>query len=70
MSKDEPPEEKIFQPGDRVRIQHTSHRQAIIVECLGPLGPQGAMVYRVRVGKRKGRQCLELCADLLEAADD
>jgi len=38
----------MFQVGDRVKIRYSDWR-ARIIEFRGPLGPGGALVYRVRM---------------------
>ena len=38
--------------GTRVKIRDSGFGKARIAEFRGPLGPNGARVYRVRVGKK------------------
>ncbi len=52
--------------GTRVKILHSGFKEPMrIVEYLGPLGPGGARVYRVRV-RRKPPGYTEVCEDQLE----
>jgi hypothetical protein len=43
---------ELFKLGDVVRIRNSGHSRARIVELRGPLGPKGAYVYRLQVGKK------------------
>jgi hypothetical protein len=43
-----------FRVGDMVEIRHTDGVRAQIIELRGPLGPNGANIYRVRY-RRKPR---------------
>lgn len=52
--------------GDYVRILHTAYPRARIVELRGPLGPGGAQIYRVRVGRKRKPTFLEVRADQLQ----
>jgi hypothetical protein len=38
--------------GTIVHIRNSSYGRARVVEFLGPLGPKGARVYRIRVRKK------------------
>lgn len=55
-----------FQLGALVSIRNSGFRQAQIVELRGPLGPQGAFVYRVRAGNPSQPVYLEVVEDQLE----
>jgi hypothetical protein len=49
------PEEKAaepLKPGDWVKIRHSAFKRARIVELLGPLGPSGVQIFRVRVSRK------------------
>lgn len=52
--------------GTIVRIRNSGYGRARIVEYRGPLGPKGARVYRVRVGKKPQHAYLEVVEDQLE----
>jgi hypothetical protein len=52
--------------GTLVRIRNSGYGRARIVEFRGPLGPNGARVYRVRVRKRPRPAYLEVLEDQLE----
>jgi hypothetical protein len=51
--------------GSLVRIRDSGYGRAKIVEFRGPLGPNGARVYRVRVGN-KPPAYIEVLEDQLE----
>jgi hypothetical protein len=51
--------------GDRVRILHSTNQQGRIVELCGPLGPNGAQIYRVRVQRKPKPAYIELREDQL-----
>ena len=61
----------MFSPGQPVRLRFNAAR-AEIVETRGPLGPDGAMVYRVAVIRPGGTaddddaSMVEVCEDQLE----
>ena len=55
--------------GTYVKILHSGFHRARIAECRGPLGPQGARIYRVLVVK-KPRMYIEVREDQLEVLDD
>ena len=55
--------------GTAVKIRNSGFHRAWIVECLGPLGPKGARIYRVLVVK-KPRMHIEVREDQLEVLDD
>jgi hypothetical protein len=48
--------------GDRVRILHFSDRSGRVVELRGPLGPDGAQIYRVRIGRKPNPTYIEVRA--------
>lgn len=50
--------------GDRVKIRHTSGMKGRIVELRGPLGPKGAQIYRVQLGRKP--RYVEVREDQLE----
>ncbi len=56
----------LMQVGDRVRIRHYGGQQGRIVEYRGALGPNGAHIYRVVVGRRPERSYIEVRQDQLE----
>ncbi len=66
MAKPDQPEVAIpFHIGDRVKIKYHDGI-ARVVEYRGPLGPGGALIYRVRVGKRPTAAYIELRSDQLQ----
>jgi hypothetical protein len=54
-----------FKLGDLVKIRHSAFKRARIVELRGPLGPGGAQIYRVRVGRKPKPIYIELREDQL-----
>ena len=54
--------------GDRVRIKYYGGKYGKIVELRGALGPDGAQVYRVRVGRKPFTSQIELLGDQIEPA--
>jgi hypothetical protein len=54
-----------FKLGDYVRIRF-GYPRARIVELRGPLGPDGAEIYRVRVGSKGNAKYIEVRGDQLE----
>jgi hypothetical protein len=52
--------------GTVVKILHSGYDRAEIAEYRGPLGPQGARVYRVLVQKKPRRVYIEVREDQLE----
>lgn len=54
--------------GTVVKIRDSGYRRARIVEFRGPLGPNGARVYRVRVRKKPRPAYIEVLEEQLEAA--
>jgi hypothetical protein len=52
--------------GDWVKIRHSGFKRARIVELRGPLGPNGAQIYRVRVRAKPKPIYIELREDQLE----
>jgi len=56
-----------FKIGTLVRIRNSGYGPARIVEFRGPLGPNGARIYRVRVRKKPRPAYLEVREDQLEA---
>jgi hypothetical protein len=55
-----------FHLGDRLRIKRLARQIGRIAELRGPLGPCGAPVYRVRVGRKPTVSYVELLGDQLE----
>ena len=55
--------------GTYVKILNSGYHRARIAECLGPLGPKGARVYRVLVLK-KPRTHIEVLEEQLEVLND
>jgi hypothetical protein len=55
-----------FHLGDRVRIKDLSGQIGRITELRGPLGPNGAPVYRVKVNKKPRISYIELLGDQIE----
>ena len=53
--------------GTIVRIRNSGYGRARIVEFRGPLGPNGARVYRVLVRKKPRPAYIEVLEDQLEA---
>ncbi len=56
--------------GTVVRILDSGYARAKIAECLGPLGPKGARIYRVLVQSKPRRVYIEVREDQLEALND
>jgi hypothetical protein len=54
-----------FHVGDRVKILDSDNWTARVVEFRGPLGPGGALVYRVRVPNKPKPIYIELLEDQL-----
>ncbi|HEY1786187.1 MAG TPA: hypothetical protein VGG30_11580 [Pirellulales bacterium] len=53
--------------GTIVRIRNSRYGRARIVEFRGPLGPNGARVYRIRVRKKPRPAYIEVVEDQLVA---
>jgi hypothetical protein len=53
--------------GAIVRIRNSGYGRARVVEFRGPLGPNGARVYRIRVRKKPRPAYIEVLEDQLEA---
>jgi hypothetical protein len=60
------PKPALLKLGDRVRIQHSAGLKGRIVEVVGPLGPGGIQIYRVRIPRKPKPQYIELREDQLE----
>ena len=61
--------QKLAEPlkdGTFVRIRYSGYHRARIAECLGPLGPKGARVYRVMVQRKPRRVYIEVLEEQLE----
>jgi hypothetical protein len=56
-----------FNLGDSVRIKHYGGKLGKIVENRGALGPDGALVYRVKVNRKPNISYIELLGSQLEA---
>jgi hypothetical protein len=56
-----------FKIGQRVLIRHTSGRTGRVVEYRGPLGPNGAEIYRLRLRGGRYPSYVEVREDQLEA---
>jgi hypothetical protein len=56
--------------GTVVKILNSGYDRAWIAEYRGPLGPQGARIYRVLVQKKPRRVHIEVGEDQLEVLDD
>ena len=54
-----------FKVGMWVNIRNSGYGRARIVELRGPLGPGGALIYRVRVRKRPTPTFIEVREDQL-----
>lgn len=54
--------------GDRVVLTHSAGMRGKVVELRGPLGPGGAPVYRVLLGRKPRRRYVEVLEEQLEAA--
>jgi hypothetical protein len=52
--------------GDRVKIRHTNNLRGRLVELLGPLGPGGTEIYRVRIRGMVKPTYIEVRGDQLE----
>ena len=58
-------DDPVFNLGDYVRIRY-GYPKPRIVELRGPLGPGGAEIYRVRVGRKRNAKSIEVRGDQLE----
>jgi len=56
--------------GTFVRIRLSGYHRARIAECLGPLGPKGARIYRVLVQGKPRRVYIEVREDQIEVLED
>jgi hypothetical protein len=54
-----------FKLGDLVKIRYLEFPRGRIVELRGPLGPGGALVYRVRVRRKPSPLDIEVREDQL-----
>jgi hypothetical protein len=54
-----------FKVGDRVTVRYFPHWRGRIVEFRGPLGPGGALIYRVRFPQKPKADYIELREDQL-----
>jgi hypothetical protein len=54
-----------FKLGDVVKIRYSGFKRARIVELRGPLGPGGALIYRVRVRGKPKPMYIEVREDQL-----
>lgn len=61
------PNLRILTLGDLVKIRHSGGQRGRIVELRGPLGPEGAQIYRIRVQRKPKPAYIELREDQLEA---
>ncbi len=52
--------------GTIVRIRNSGYGRAQIIEFRGPLGPNGARVYRLQVRKKPHAAYIEVVEDQLE----
>lgn len=59
-------EPRSFRRGDRVRIKYYAGKPGRIVEERGPLGPGGALVYRVLISRDPVNSYIEVREDQLE----
>jgi hypothetical protein len=61
---------KVAEPlklGDWVKVRYTGFKRARVVELLGPLGPGGAQIYRVRISRKPLKPIyIDLLADHVE----
>jgi hypothetical protein len=55
-----------YEVGTIVRIRDSGYGRARIVEFRGPLGPNGARVYRLQVRKKPRPAYIEVLEDQLE----
>jgi len=56
--------------GTFVKILNSGYHRARIAECLGPLDPKGARIYRVLVQSKPRRVYIEVREDQLEVLGD
>lgn len=56
--------------GTIVKILHSGYHRAKVVECRGPYGPSGALVYRVLVTRKPKPTYAEVLADQLEILEE
>jgi len=52
--------------GTLVKVRNSGYRRGRIVEFRGPLGPGGALIYRVRVRSKPSPAYIEVREDQLE----
>ncbi len=55
-----------FPVGKSVRVRNSGYKKARIVELRGPLGPNRAQVYRLRVRTKPRPQYIEVLEEQLE----
>ena len=55
-----------FKLRDRVKILHSAYGPAEVWELRGPLGPEGAQVYRLRVRKKPRPAYIEVLEEQME----
>lgn len=55
-----------FKIGDLVKIRLSSGARGRIVELRGPLGPGGALIYRVRVRRKPRATYIDVRGDQLD----
>ena len=61
---------KPLKVGTVVKICNSGYRRATIAEFRGPLGPNGARVYRVLVENKPRRVYIEVREDQLEVLEE
>ena len=68
MANQKNPLQNQMKVGDRVEILNSGYPIGRIVELRGPLGPNGTLIYRVRIGGKKTRKptFIELREDQLQ----
>jgi hypothetical protein len=68
MTENQGPRAATLKLGDRVKIKDFDGTIGRIAELRGPLGPNGAPVYRVLVQRKPSASYIELLGDQLEIA--
>lgn len=56
--------------GTIVKILQSGFHRAKVMECRGPFGPKGALVYRVLVTRKPRPMCIEVLRDQMEILEE
>ena len=63
----EPP--KTVKLGDRVKLRSPSELIGRVIELRGPLGPNGAQIYRILLRRKPRREYIEVREDQLDVIE-